>query len=58
LNKNDFNKLSVVVFDQGGGGGIYEGPVGIATKENFEFLKQRYANRKSPWELILESFGF
>jgi sialate O-acetylesterase len=58
LNKDGDNHISVVVYDEGGGGGIYEGPIGIATKENNEFIKQRYAERKSPWDLILESLGF
>lgn len=58
LKKDADNRITVVVYDEGGGGGIYEGPIGIATKENYELLKQRNATRKSPWDLFIESFGF
>ena len=36
LKKNGANTLEVFVEDMGNWGGIYEGPVGVATKGNFE----------------------
>jgi len=59
LLKNDsYNSISIIVYDKGGVGGIYAGPIGIATKENYEILKQKNAIKKSPWEYFFESFGF
>ena len=37
-------------------GGIYAGPIGIATKENYKILKQTNAKKKSAWEFFLDSF--
>ncbi|OFX48722.1 MAG: glycoside hydrolase [Bacteroidetes bacterium GWE2_40_63] len=34
------NTVAVVVYDEGGMGGIHEGPVGLMTKENFEVYVQ------------------
>jgi len=58
LIKNGLNKLSVMVFDKGGEGGIYEGPVGITTKENYNTLKRINANKKSGYKLFFDSFNF
>lgn len=58
LKNGGYNKISVTVYDKGGGGGIYAGPIGIATKENYKILKQKNLIRKSNWELFLDSFEF
>lgn len=58
LLKNDgYNSISIKIYDKGGAGGIYAGPIGIATKENYEILKQTTVLEKSLFELFLESFG-
>ena len=41
------NIISVKVLDNGGVGGIYEGPVGIMTKENMKELKEEIENDNS-----------
>ncbi len=58
LKYDDNNHISVLVYDKVGGGGIYKGPIGVATKENYEIIKQRNLKRKSNWELFLDSFGY
>lgn len=58
LNKNGINILSVMVYDKGGLGGIYAGPVGIATEENFELLKKLKTRKKNTFEIFLDSFNF
>jgi sialate O-acetylesterase len=40
LNKNGLNTIAVAVFDEGGIGGIYEGPVGIMTLSNYEVYEE------------------
>jgi sialate O-acetylesterase len=45
LRKNGTNTLVINVYDQGELGGIYQGPIGIATEENFKKLKK---NQKEP----------
>lgn len=52
LKSNEPNILSVLIYDKGGLGGIYKGPIGIATEENFEHLKQNNTRRRSAWELF------
>ncbi|MBN1597968.1 MAG: beta galactosidase jelly roll domain-containing protein [Bacteroidales bacterium] len=47
LKKNQKNTISVRVYDSGGSGGIYEGPVGIISQKNYiEFWKN---NRNNKW---------
>ena len=52
LKTNEPNILSVLVYDRGGLGGIYKGPIGIATEENFEELKRTNTRKRSAWELF------
>lgn len=40
INKNGSNTIAVVVYDQEGMGGIYEGPVGIMTAENYKIYEE------------------
>jgi hypothetical protein len=41
LNKKDTNLLEVKVYDIGGFGGIYEGPVGLIFKDDFLKLHRK-----------------
>jgi hypothetical protein len=57
LKSGQDNVLAVRVYDGTGGGGIYEGPIGIISRENFkEWKKNNPWNNKSDWNLwkILE----
>jgi len=58
LKNEGYNSISVIIYDKHGAGGIYKGPIGIATKENYEILKQTSTKEKSAWELFLDSFRF
>jgi len=58
LKNEGYNSISVIVYDKGGAGGIYAGPIGIATKENYEILKQTSAKKKSAWESFLDLFRY
>lgn len=57
LNSTGENKLVVKVYDTGGLGGIYAGPVGIATEANYKTLKW---NQKEPeedtWYNVFKNF--
>ncbi|TAJ08158.1 glycoside hydrolase [Marinilabiliaceae bacterium JC017] len=48
------NVLAVKVYDDFGDGGIYEGPVGIMTSEDFEQYKERYLTSESVFDFILD----
>lgn len=55
IARNGVNTITVKVNDTGGFGGIYEGPVGLATEANFKRLKER--NVKEPqgfWDAVNE----
>jgi sialate O-acetylesterase len=55
--KGGSNTIRVKVFDIGGLGGIYEGPVGLITKSNFERLRERKADKPySIWNEIINTF--
>jgi sialate O-acetylesterase len=41
LETSGRNTIEVIVYDSGGLGGIYEGPVGIATEDNFKKLRNK-----------------
>ena len=58
LKNKGYNSISVIVYDKGDTGGIYEGPIGIATKENYKILKQTVAKEKSAWESFLDLFKY
>jgi len=54
--KGGANTIKVKVYDTGGLGGIYEGPVGLITRSNFRQLKQRQTEKPySIWNDILKS---
>lgn len=55
LNINGNNVLTVMVYDDGGLGGIYSGPIGIATKDNFEILKRTLTKKESLLERFINS---
>ncbi|PLX12082.1 MAG: glycoside hydrolase [Marinilabiliales bacterium] len=56
LIKGGSNEIVIKVFDTGGYGGIYEGPVGLITKRNFQSLKKRQAPKSnSIWDEIYNS---
>jgi sialate O-acetylesterase len=54
------NVIAVRVYDGMGGGGIYEGPIGIVTREQYkEWKKDRPWNDKKdwgPWKILEEIF--
>lgn len=54
--KGGSNTIKVKVFDTGGLGGIYEGPVGLINKYNFRRLKGRQPDKPiNVWDEILKS---
>lgn len=54
--KGGSNTIKVKVFDTGGLGGIYEGPVGLITKYNFRRVESRKSDKSlSVWDEIFRS---
>ncbi len=57
LHLDGMNTIGVRVIDSGGLGGIYEGPVGLITSENFELLnRSREQKSNSFWEVFFREF--
>ena len=54
IKSNDTNSIIVKVYDYYKDGGIYEGPVGIMTYENFKYFKKKYYKTHAIWNLIFE----
>ena len=58
LNRNGSNTIAVRVYDRGGLGGIYEGPVGIMSADNYHKYKNKHHNSpySSFWEYMFDKF--
>jgi len=60
LKKGEINTLKVKVYDTGGLGGIYEGPVGLVTSENYKLLNRtKEEKRYNVWDQFIKNiFGW
>jgi hypothetical protein len=56
LKINDVNIISVRVYDETLRGGIYEGPIGIMTEENYKKYHRKYYNNQPFWDYIIEQY--
>jgi len=56
LTRGGSNTLAVRVYDKGGIGGIYEGPVGIMTAENYRKYRNNHYKSQTLWQFIYDSF--
>ena len=50
------NTLAVRVYDGQGAGGIYEGPVGIMSAENYERYNNKHHSNQSFWDYVYDFF--
>jgi hypothetical protein len=57
LNRNGVNTIAVKVYDGQGLGGIYEGPIGIMSAENYRRYKNNHHTEdRSFWEYMYDRF--
>jgi sialate O-acetylesterase len=56
LKRNGVNTIAVRVYDGQGLGGIYEGPVGIMSAENYRKYKNKYHTDRSFWDYMFDKF--
>ncbi|HEX2395773.1 MAG TPA: beta galactosidase jelly roll domain-containing protein [Bacteroidales bacterium] len=56
LTRGGSNTLAVRVYDGQGIGGIYEGPVGIMSAENYRRYRHKHYTSQSFWQFIYDSF--
>lgn len=56
LIRNGINTLSVRVYDGQGAGGIYEGPVGIMSAENYKRYRNKHYDNQSFWDYVYDFF--
>jgi sialate O-acetylesterase len=56
LKKGELNTLAIRVYDGQGVGGIYEGPIGIMSSENYRRYKKKHYTNQSFWDFIFDSF--
>lgn len=57
LNKTGENTIAVRVYDEHGLGGIYEGPIGIMTSENYRHYKNKHnSSDGSFWDYMMSKF--
>lgn len=53
IYENERNTVVVKVYDYFKDGGIYEGPIGITTKEKFKYFEKKYYDNYSLWDLLI-----
>ncbi|HZY26449.1 MAG TPA: beta galactosidase jelly roll domain-containing protein, partial [Bacteroidales bacterium] len=59
LNRNGSNTIAVRVYDGQGLGGIYEGPIGIMTADNYHIYKKKHHSDSYSYSYSYKSFwGF
>lgn len=56
LTRGGSNTLAVRVLDSQGIGGIYEGPVGIMTSEQYRKYRNKHYRSQSFWQFVYNSF--
>jgi Beta-galactosidase/beta-glucuronidase len=56
LRRNGMNTLAVRVRDDQGLGGIYEGPIGIMSAENYREYRNEYHSDQSFWDYLYDKF--
>ena len=57
LNRTGKNMIAVKVYDGQGLGGIYEGPIGIMSAENYRRYKNKHHSEESSfWDYMLDKF--
>jgi hypothetical protein len=56
LRINGINVIAVRVYDVGGRGGIYEGPIGIMTEANCNNYKKKHYENQPFWDYIIDEF--
>jgi sialate O-acetylesterase len=54
LNLNGKNTIAIRVYDGQLQGGIYEGPVGIMTSENYRRYRNKYYTNQSFWDYLFD----
>jgi hypothetical protein len=52
LKRNGINTIAIKVYDGQGKGGIYEGPVGIMSAENYRKYRNKYHTSQSFWDYV------
>jgi beta-galactosidase/beta-glucuronidase len=56
LKRSGMNTLAVRVHDDQGEGGIYEGPIGIMSAENYREYMDEYHSNETFWEYLYNKF--
>ena len=57
LNRDGMNIIAIRVYDGQLGGGIYEGPVGIMSAENYKRYRNKYYTNQSFWDYWYDKFN-
>ena len=58
LKKNQTNTIAVRVYDEQQVGGIYEGPIGLMTEDNYRDYKKKYHENRGFWDYIFDKFSY
>lgn len=56
IKSNGTNVIAVRVYDSRMRGGIYEGPIGFMTKENYERYQHKHYGSRNFWDYIVDEY--
>jgi hypothetical protein len=56
LNRTGINTIAIRVYDGQGRGGIYEGPIGIMSVENYRRYRNKHYSNQSFWDFVFDKF--
>jgi hypothetical protein len=56
LKRHGINTLAIRVYDGQGAGGIYEGPIGIMSADNYRFYRNKHQSGNSFWDYVYDKF--
>jgi hypothetical protein len=57
LSRNGINTIAIRVYDGQFSGGIYEGPIGIMSAENYRRYSNKHHTNRSLWEYLYEKLA-
>ncbi len=56
LKSNGRNVIAVRVYDSKFRGGIYEGPIGFMTEENYEKYRRKHYGNRTFWDYVIDEY--
>ena len=57
LSSSRPNVIAVRVYDERLTGGIYQGPIGLMTEDNYDDYRRKHKTGRGFWDYVFDAFG-